>query len=168
MKLVNIQIVDNTGHSEFNDTIKDAVSRIVEAVKSNKLWVYLNDNPYFFEAGDPTKADEIQMAEILTKADQPTATLTGELVGGAPKARRKLTGQIISKPISSVLKGKTRAQLVVSLGRDKGVETVKVIASNYNGSRKKLQKRRDDIVAGIVQVLRADSELKREAKAQSK
>lgn len=90
---------------------------------------------------------------------RPTATAVRTVVKPiATKSVTKYIGKITKRPISQEL-GTNVAQLAVSLR--KGV--VEIIVSDYAGGRAKLQAHQNQILAGIFNALRPESDLKADA-----
>lgn len=162
--IVSGQIADASGHTDFQGTLDEAITLIMDQVKTAGKWAFVNGNPFFF-----TNFDEQEAADLTDKlqaVENPNFVLTGKLQGGAPKAKSTATyrGQVVKQPLSKVLTGKTRAQLAVSVRSVGGNDVVDVIISDYNGGKARLAKHSKQILSAIFTGLKTDAELKALAK----
>ncbi len=84
-KIVRGRIADQTGHTDFSDTIPAAVRKIVEVMQGTPKWVYVNGAPFFFENGFD-KVDEQNLTDMLDESEDPTFVVAGALEGGKQPA----------------------------------------------------------------------------------
>lgn len=146
--VVRGQIADASGHTEFTGTIDEAMAKIMEQVTKAGKWVYVNGNPFMFTA-QHTLAEQAELRNMLTTAEEPTFMLTAKLQGGAAKVSTKVT----KRPLSSVLNTRTRAHLAISMGTSKGEPVINLLVSDYKGSKSRLQKNREQILAAVFDAL---------------
>lgn len=178
-KTIKLTITDQTGHTEVDLNIEEAVVRIVDECKKYGKFLYVDDEPHNF-THNFSKEDISDLSALLKNSEE--ALLTGTLVGGifrdskgrfatrpvrrskARKASRSTNyrnrtsvttdGFITNSPLSTVLTGKNRPHIAISLTKSHGKEKIKVFFSNYNGSRKKLRRHVVPVVAAIVEGLK--------------
>jgi hypothetical protein len=78
--IVEGQIADASGHTDFQGTLDEAMEVIMNGVKNEGKWVYVNGNPYIFNNFDG--AEEGQVRDMLMNEENPSFVLTGKLQGG--------------------------------------------------------------------------------------
>lgn len=83
-KKYNIQISDNTGHTELLDqSVEDTVKAVIDKVEKHSHWVWIDGQLFEFEQGEVnSKANANKLAARLEAAENPTVVLSGTLVGG--------------------------------------------------------------------------------------
>lgn len=170
-KLIKGIVLDASGHSEVMQTVDDAVTSIVDAVKSAGKWVFVNGSPFIFQnVDDPT--EQANLFNQLNNNEDAEYQLTGSLRGGAAakKAKVKLIrGRVLSSPVSSFFNSRNRPQLAVVMKSNHGKEVVDIVASNYKGSLRKLATHSQAIVEQINTLLaRKAKSCKAKLKAKSR
>jgi hypothetical protein len=83
VKIIEGQIADASGHTDFRGNLDEAVDLIMENVKKHGKWAYVNGNPFVFERYDDR--ERAALLEALDSVDQPHFVLTGKLQGGRPQ-----------------------------------------------------------------------------------
>jgi hypothetical protein len=91
------QIFDNSGHTDFLGTLDEAVALIMENVKQNGKWAYVNGAPYIMDKYDDNAAADLR--EALDSVENPHFVLTHKLQGGASEAA-DLAASLYAKHIS--------------------------------------------------------------------
>lgn len=79
-KIIRGQIADNSGHTDFEGTIDEAMDTILHNVTKAGKWVYLNGAPFIFKTFGLEEQNEVR--NNLLQATDPTFLLTGKLQGG--------------------------------------------------------------------------------------
>lgn len=146
--IVNGQIADASGHTDFTGTLDEAMAMIMQQVTKAGKWVYLNGSPFMFQNYDLAEQEEVR--QKLANAENPSFMLTAKLQGGAlPTIKRKTT----KRPISQVLGASKRTQIALSVTKVNGKDVVNLTVSDYNGSKKRLAKHRESILRALFDEL---------------
>lgn len=74
------QIADASGHTDYAGTIDQAVDFVMDAVKNQARWVYVNGNPFQFDKFDAIEAKALR--DAFDSVEEPSFVLTGVLQGG--------------------------------------------------------------------------------------
>jgi len=149
--VVRGQIADASGHTEFTGTIDEAMATIMDQVTKAGKWVYVNGNPFMF-TNKHTLAEQAELRNMLATAEEPTFMLTAKLQGGAASVA-KIRTKVTKRPLSSVLNTRTRAHLAVSMGTSKGQPVIDLLVSDFGGSKGRLQRNREQILAAVFDAL---------------
>lgn len=146
--IVKGQIADSSGHTDFAGTLDEAMTIIMQQVTQAGKWVYLNGSPYMFQNYDLTEQEEVR--QKLANADEPSFMLTAKLQGGATTCVRT---KVTKSPISKVLSSSNRAQMTIGM-KGRGASTkIDVTVSDYNGSKARLAKHREEILSAVFKLL---------------
>ena len=70
-KTIHVKIVSSRGHDEFNDTVEEALARILDQTQNHAKWAYLD--------GQHMAPENITL-DVLVNVDD--VTLTNALAGG--------------------------------------------------------------------------------------
>lgn len=68
---IHVKIISSRGHDEFNDTIEEALARILDQTQNHNKWAYLD--------GTYAAPESITLDSLIGVED---VTLTNALVGG--------------------------------------------------------------------------------------
>ena len=149
------QIADASGHTDFVGTLDEAMDLIMQQVTKAGKWVYLNGSPYMFQNYDHSEIQEVR--DKLANAEEPSFMLTARLQGGVSTAVKKSNTVVRTRttksPISKILNANRRAQIAVGVSRKGKKNIIDVTVSDFNGSKKKLAKYREDILQAVFKTI---------------
>lgn len=149
--IVKGQIADASGHTDFAGTLDEAMDLIMQQVTKAGKWVYLNGSPFMFQNYDHTEIQEVR--DKLANAEEPSFMLTARLQGGAKVVAPVVRMHTTKSPISKVLNANRRAQIAVGLATKRGKNVIDVTVSDYNGSKKRLSKYREEILQAVLKTI---------------
>ena len=85
--IVRIRVTDNTGHTNLEQKIDEAILTITKEHFAQGKWAFVGARTFQFEAqslddAQGLLADTIRLREMLEESDEPIVVLTGPLQGG--------------------------------------------------------------------------------------